>query len=425
MDPAQPVLILAGGLIAALAIGLLVGLERGWKDRGDPTGSRVAGFRTFGLIGLSGGLAATLDSGNGFVIAAAAIGLALLLREGFEAHIGATQEVSATTMVAALITFSLGAVSVKTSPLLAGAGAVVTAFVLWLREPMHRLLDRIEEHELSAFLRLLLISIVVLPVMPDAGLGPYAVINPRHIWWMVVLISGLSFVGYLGVKFLGERGGVGLLALAGGLASSTAATLSLARLSRNGPENAAAFAGGTAAAWAVMFLRTALIVAGIRPGVLQGLLLPFGVMLGVTALAGAVALWRRPSKTPVQLNLTNPLDLKSAIVFAVILAAALVVSRLAQEYWGQSGILSVAAIAGTVDTDAVTISMSRLTGGEITDQLAARAVIVAVVANTMFKGALAAVAGERSYGTRVLLTAALTVSCGLLATLAAIMTGWL
>ncbi|HRX74113.1 MAG TPA: MgtC/SapB family protein, partial [Hyphomonas sp.] len=173
MDTTQTALIIAGDLLAALAIGLLIGLERGWKDRADPTGSRVAGFRTFGLIGLVGGLTATLDAGNGFVISAGAIALALLLREGFEASIDETQNVSATTMVAAVITFALGAVAVKVSPLLAAGGGVVTAFILWLREPMHRLLDRIEQRELSAFLRLLLISVVVLPVMPNVGLGPW------------------------------------------------------------------------------------------------------------------------------------------------------------------------------------------------------------------------------------------------------------
>ena len=425
MGTSLSVLTLAGDLIAALAIGLLVGLERGWKERGDPTGSRVAGFRTFGLIGLSGGLAATLDTGNGFIIAAAAIGLALLLREGFEAHIGATRDVSATTMVAALITFSLGAVAVTISPLLAGAGAVITAFILWLREPMHHLLDRIEARELSAFLRLLLISIVVLPVMPDTGMGPYGVINPRHIWWMVVLISGLSFVGYLGVKFLGERGGVGLLALAGGLSSSTAVTLSFARLSRGTVERSSAFAGGTAAAWAVMVVRTTVIVAGLRPSLVPQLALPLGVMFAVAALIAGITLWLQSGKTPAQLALPNPLDLRSALVFAALLTAALVVSRMAQDYWGQGGILSVAAIAGAVDTDAVTISMSRLTEGELTDALASRAIIAAVITNTMFKGAIAAVVGSRVHGTRVLLTAALTVSAGLLGTLGALLLGWL
>ena len=423
MESTQSILELAGDLLAALAIGLLIGLERGWKDRADPTGSRVAGFRTFGLIGLVGGLAATLDTGNGFILAASAIGLAILLREGFEAHIDVTRDVSATTMVAALITFCLGAVSVKISPLLGAGGAVVTAFILWLRDPMHRLLDRIEQRELSAFLRLLLISIVVLPVMPDVGVGPWQVINPRHIWWMVVLISGLSFIGYLGVKFLGERGGVGLLALAGGLSSSTAVTLSFARLSRNSADRFAAFAGGTAAAWAVMFVRTALIVGSIRPSLLMSLALPMGAMFAVAALAALITLWLQSEKTPAQLALPNPLDIPSALIFAGLLTAALVISRMAQEYWGQSGIIGVAAIAGAVDADSITISMSRLTDGQITDQLASRAIITGVIANTVFKGVLAAAAGDRAFGTRVLLLGALTVSTGLAATIGAIMMG--
>jgi uncharacterized membrane protein (DUF4010 family) len=425
LETPDTILSLAGGLLAALAVGLLVGLERGWKDRGDPTGSRVAGFRTFGLVGLSGGLAASLDTGNGFVISASVIGLALLLREGFEASIGATRNVSATTMVAALITFSLGAVAVKVSPLLAAGGGVMTAFVLWLRGPMHRLLDRIDQKELGAFLRLLLISVVVLPVMPDVGMGPYEVINPRQIWWMVVLISGLGFIGYLGVKFLGERGGIGLLALAGGLASSTAATLSLARLSKSSTGAGSAFAGGTAAAWAVMFVRTVVIVTAIRPGLMPMLWLPLGVMFATTLLIAGITLGRQPEKTEAALSLPNPLDLKSAVVFAAVLTGALVLSRFAQDFWGQGGVFGVAVIAGAVDADAVTVSMGHLSAGELANAVAARAIIIAVVANTMFKTALAMVAGTRTYGGQVLLSGALTISSGLLATLGALALGWL
>ena len=425
MDAPQGVLITAGDLLAALAIGLLIGLERGWKGRDEPAGSRVAGFRTFGLIGLTGGLAASLDSGNGFIIAASAVGLSVVLHAGFEARIDVMRNVSATTMVAALITFSLGAISVKVSPLLGAAGAVITAFILWLREPMHHLLDRIEQRELSAFLRLLLISIVVLPVMPNVGMGPYGAINPRHIWWMVVLISGISFTGYVGVKFLGERAGVGLLAVAGGLSSSTAATLSLARLSRDNSERHYAFAGGTAVAWGVMFVRTLLIVAGLQPVLLPGLLLPLGTMLVVTALIGWLTLRRQSEKTPAQLALPNPLDIPSALFFAGILTAALVISRLAQEYWGQGGILGFAAITGAVDADAVTLSMSRLASDQGAEQLAVRAIVAAAISNTVFKGALAAMVGNRAFGNRVLLNAGLTVSGGLLAALLALFLGWL
>lgn len=424
MEAQQSVLNLAADLLAALAVGLIIGLERGWKERGDPNGSRVAGFRTFGLIGLTGGLAAALDPGNGFVIAAGAIGLALLLRQGFEAHIDETRNVSATTMVAALITFSLGGISVKLSPLLAGGGAVVTAFILWLREPMHRMLDKIDAHEMSAFLRLLLISIVVLPAMPDIGLGPYEVINPRHIWWMVVLISGLGFVGYVAVKALGERAGVGLLALAGGLASSTAATLSLSQLSKAGGR-ASAYAGGVAAAWAVMVVRTGLIVGAIRPALLPMLWLPLAAMLVASLLIAGILLWRQPEKTEAKLALPNPLDLKSALVFAAVLTGALVLSRLAQAMWGDSGVLGVATIAGAVDADAVTLSMGRLSTGDLSDQVAAQAIVIAVVVNTLFKVALALGAGTRRFSNMVLLTGAMTVSSALLGTVVAMSLGWL
>jgi len=424
LEPPQSIMTLAANLFAALAIGLIVGLERGWKERGDPTGSRVAGFRTFGLIGLVGGLAASLDPGNGFVISAGVIGLALLLRQGFEAHIDETRNVSATTMIAALITFSLGAVSVKLSPLLAGGGAVVTAFILWLREPMHGLLNRIDANEMSAFLRLLLISIVVLPAMPDVGLGPYQVINPRHIWWMVVLISGLGFIGYVSVKALGERAGVGLLALAGGLASSTAATLSLSQLSKAGGR-ASAYAGGVAMAWSVMVMRTVLIVAAIRPALLPMLWLPMAAMLTATLMVAGALLWRQPSKTEAKLALPNPLDLKSAIVFAAVLTLALVLSRVAQAAWGESGVFGVATIAGAVDADAVTLSMGRLSAGELSDQVAARAIVIGVVVNTLFKVALALGVGTQRFRNMVLMTGAITISSVLLAVTAALSFGWL
>ena len=411
METPESVLTLAGSLLAALATGLIIGLERGWKERGDPSGSRVAGFRTFGLIALSGGLMAVLDAGNGFVISAGAIGLALLLRQGFEAHIDETRNVSATTMIAALITFSLGAVAVRVSPLLAGGGAVVTAFILWLRQPMHRLLDKIDAHEMSAFLRLLLISIVVLPAMPDIGLGPYEVINPRHIWWMVVLISALGFVGYVGVKALGERAGVGLLAIAGGLASSTAATLSMSQLSNAGGRPSA-YAGGVAVAWAVMVARTALIVGAIRPALLPELWIPLLAMFSIPILAAGFMFRRQTAKTEATLALPNPLDLKSAMMFAAILTAALVLSRAAQAAWGDSGVLGVAAIAGAVDADAVTLSMGRLSAADLSDQIAARAIIIAVIVNTLFKVSLALGTGEQRFRKLVLLTGMLTVSAG-------------
>jgi len=259
-----------------------------------------------------------------------------------------------------------------------------------------------------------LITIVVLPAMPDVGFGPYDVINPRHIWWMVVLISALGFVGYVGVKALGERSGVGLLAFAGGLASSTAATLSLSQLSKGGG-GSTAYAGGVAAAWAVMVARTALIVAIIRPSLLPHLWLPLSAMFAVPLLAAAFMLRRQTEKTEAALSLPNPLNLKSAIIFAAVLTAALVLSRIAQEAWGDNGVLGVASIAGAVDADAVTLSMGRLSATDLSDLTAARAIVIAVVANTLFKVMLAISAGAPGFRKLVLLTGVLTVSAGAIA----------
>jgi uncharacterized membrane protein (DUF4010 family) len=400
------------GLLTALGIGLLIGLERGWKDRADPDGSRVAGFRTIGLIGFLGGLFAFIDTGSGLVIAAGFVGLALLLREGFEAQIDVTRTVSVTTMVAALSAYALGALAVLGHSQAAAAGAVIVAFVLWLRTPLHALLHRIEEKELSAFLRLLLISVVVLPVLPDQSYGPYEAFNPRSIWWMVVLISGLGFAGYLGVKWLGSRRGVGLLAISGSFASSTAVTLSFARFSRQDAGDARALVGGTALAWTGMIVRTALILGAFAPSLIAPLALPFGFMLVVALGTSGFFLLRRETQAAPDLVLSNPLDLRSALFFAALLATALFLSRAAADMLGPIGIYGIALVAGAVDVDTVSLSMVRMSATGLDTETAAIAVALAAIANTLLKGIIAIVAGEGAYRRRCMAVAMIMALAG-------------
>lgn len=400
------------GLLTALGMGLLIGLERGWKDRADPDGSRVAGFRTIGLIGFLGGLFAFIDTGSGLVIAAGFVGLALLLREGFEAQIDVTRTVSVTTMVAALSAYALGALAVLGHSQAAAAGAVIVAFVLWLRTPLHALLHRIEEKELSAFLRLLLISVVVLPVLPDQSYGPYEAFNPRSIWWMVVLISGLGFAGYLGVKWLGSRRGVGLLAISGSFASSTAVTLSFARFSRQDAGDARALVGGTALAWTGMIVRTALILGAFAPSLIAPLALPFGFMLVVALGTSGFFLLRRETQAAPDLVLSNPLDLRSALFFAALLATALFLSRAAADMLGPIGIYGIALVAGAVDVDTVSLSMVRMSATGLDTETAAIAVALAAIANTLLKGIIAIVAGEGAYRRRCMAVAMIMALAG-------------
>ena len=399
-------------LTAALAVGLLIGLERGWKDRTDPDGSRVAGFRTIGLIGLLGGLAMLIDGGRGFVLAAGFVGLALLLREGFEAQIDATSEVSVTTMIAALTAYALGAIAVSGRPQLAAIGGVATTFILWLRVPFHGLLNRIEEKELNAFLHWLLISIVVLPVLPDQAYGPYDALNPRTIWLMVILISGLGFAGYLGMKWLGRRRGSILLAVSGGMVSSTAATLAFSRLAKKDEAGLNAMVGGVAIAWAMMFIRTLVIIGILAPSLVPSLALPLGVMFLICAGAATFQYARVSTGRTEGIELSNPLDLKTAALFTFILTTGMLASKAASNMFGDAGLYAVSIIAGAIDIEAISLSLTQMVGREVAVPVAAIAVVAAAVANTLFKGSLAAISGGGRFGRQCLILAVATAGSG-------------
>ncbi|MBM3541337.1 MAG: MgtC/SapB family protein, partial [Alphaproteobacteria bacterium] len=214
-----------GRLGLALALGILVGIERGWHAREEPEGSRVAGVRSFALSGLLGGLAGSLAEDMGEALLAAMFlahaGVMILFRLRATA---ASHDYGSTTTVAALVTFALGALAVRGPMEAAAAGAVLTALLLGIKPVLHGWLARLEYAELMATLKLLAMSVVLLPVLPDRGFGPWQALNPYELWWMVVLVASLSYVGYFAAEMAGPRRGAVLAALAGGLVSSTAVT---------------------------------------------------------------------------------------------------------------------------------------------------------------------------------------------------------
>jgi|SRR5579863_4328102 len=208
----------------ALALGLLIGLERGWEYRELPEGGRGAGIRTFGLVSLLSAVAVQLwGPEHDLFLSASIIGVALLMGLGYWRESGRDQDVSVTTGLAALLTFALGAMAGAGQLAVAASAAVVVTLILGFQVEPHRLVAHIERQELSATRRLLLISVVMLPVLPDRGFGPWTAINPYQIWWMVVMIAALSYLGYFAMKFLGERRGVLLTGLLGGMLSSIVA----------------------------------------------------------------------------------------------------------------------------------------------------------------------------------------------------------
>ena len=402
------------GLGLSLAIGLLVGVERGWQERDAPEGARIAGIRTFGLVGLLGGLWAVIGEVLGMVllgIAFAAIAALMITAHLQDVRTG--RDVGVTTVVAALVTFALGALAVLGYTKEAAAGAVVTTALLSLKPVLHGWLRRIESLQLFAGIKLLLISVVVLPVLPDQGYGPWQALNPYQIWWMVVLIAAISFAGYVSMRAAGVRRGVLLTGLLGGLASSTATTVTLARLQR-GTDLRALLAAGIVAASAIMFPRILLEVAVVNRALLTPLVFPLALM---TAITVGSALWlARHSRTSTSEPITqvrNPMELIPALQFGLFLALVMLLTQGLNEWLGERGLYLLAAISGIADVDAITLSLANLARGSDATDAMWRGIILAAMVNTVFKGLLATFIAGRALAVYVLPVMGLTALIGL------------
>lgn len=388
----------------ALALGLLIGVERGWSSREEAEGNRLAGLRTFGLVGLLGGLWGLLAHetgpillGFGFVALAAVVLLAHLQT------VRRDQDLGVTTAVAALVTFSLGGLTTLGMAVPAAASAVIVTILLGLKPVLHDWLRRLSQDELAAVLKLALISVVILPILPNRGFGPWNALNPYAIWWMVVLIAGISFVGYFAVRIAGPRRGLPLTGLLGGLASSTATTLSFSRMGRHRPGLHTLLAAGITLSAATMFPRMLLEVAVVRPALLP-VLTPTLAVMTVLAYGGAWLVWqrsRRDGDTGDGVALKNPFELGPALQFGALLAGVLLLAEGARAWLGDAGIYLLAAASGLSDVDAITLSLARMSGQGLEAEVAARGIILAGVVNTAVKAALVAVVAGWRLGGRV------------------------
>lgn len=429
------------GLAAALAVGLVIGLERGWREREQAEGSRVAGLRTFALIGLFGGVAAQLRGPFGaWPLAAGLLALALVTVVSYSAWVRSSGRLSATTTVAALLTFVLGALAAAGSPALAAGVAVVVAVLLDLKSTLHRWLRRIEQRELSAALQMLVLSVVILPLLPDRGYGPYEALNPYRLWWAVVLVSGLSLGGHVAMRASGPQRGLLWTGLLGGLASSTAATLTLARQARQDPALRRAAAAGILAACGVMFLRMTLIAVSLQPSLGRALAAPL-LAAGATLLALALLQWRRlgglwqatsthdeaPAGTDgAGGDEPQPFDLSVALGFAAFLGAMAVLGRAAHDLFGTTGLYGLALVSGVADVDAILITLARMqAGGNLAMGAAVAATLLAAASNQVSKAGIAWVSGGAALGQRVALGYALATLAAALGAGLAALAGWL
>jgi len=409
-------------LASALAIGLLIGAERGWSAR-DILDTRLsAGIRTFGLIGLLGGLA-TLLAGHFGALAwlGMLLGVIVLATAAYLIDRRDDRDPGLTSEVALLLTFLLGSLALAHSRLLAGSCAVVVALLLSLKEPMHSGLKRLSADELSGALKLLFISLVLLPALPNQGYGPWQVFNPYVTWWMVVLIAGLGFVAYVAIRLVGTRHGLLLTALLGSVVSSTAMTLTLARL-HGRRELHALLACGLLGTSALVFPRVLLEVALINPPLVTGLLWPLAAATLVYAL-GALYWWQRANSSTLPADaeppLKNPFEFGPALRFALLLALILLLVEIARRELGDVGVYLVAALSGLTDADAITLSLSRSALSELQPQVATRGIALAVISNSLIKGVLIALIG----GPRLALMTLPPMAAGLALGLALVFVG--
>lgn len=405
-------------LAVALGIGLLVGLERGWRLRDEAEGSRIAGFRTFALSGLLGGGAAALTVATAPIVLGIALAAYAATFAAFHWIDARSGKRSVTSVVAGLLTFVLGALAVLGDQTVAIAAAVAMTLLLALRQPLHRWVASLEWPEIRAVLILLAMTFLLLPLLPDRPIDPWAAINPREIWMFAILVAAISFAGYVAVRLFGERLGIMMAAMAGGLASSTATTLTLARLGREKPESHRLVTAGILAASTVMTVRVAVLAMALNPALLAPLAPALAAMGATLVLLTLLLLLGRRRSAGAQLEVRNPLDLGMALQLAALIAAVMLATRLLETPSGEGGILGMAAVSGLVDVDALTISMARLSRDDFGLDTAAHAIALGVAVNSIFKAGIALWVGGGRVGLQVSAATVLGLAAG--ATLLAI-----
>lgn len=391
----DPQLELIWKLGTSLAIGLLIGIERGWHGRTEDEGDRVAGIRTFSLSGLLGGIWAVLIPYTGEWI----LGLVFIAFTGliiasyvFEQKAPDEHDIGITTEVGLLLTFTLGAWAALGYQIEALATAVVVTTLLSIKPVLHSWLQKIEMEVIYAGIKLLIISVILLPLLPNQGYGPWNTLNPYWIWWMVVLISGLSFLGYILVKYAGEDKGTLLTSIIGGLASSTAVTISLAQFAKQQKKaKPHIYVAGVLIASVIMLVRVFIEVSVVNRGLLDPLWIPLTVMLILT-LGCVFWLWMKSEDESTEenpkLDLGNPLQLPTALKFGALLAVILVLATALQEWFGDQGVYLLSLLSGLMDVDAITLSLSKMAQAEITAAVATLGIVIAVISNTLVKAGL-------------------------------------
>jgi uncharacterized membrane protein (DUF4010 family) len=393
----------------AIACGLLIGIERGFDLRGLRAGTRVAGVRTFTLIGLVSGLAGLIGRyGQPLAAGGLVLGMAAIVAVGYAKRPGLSDRPDATTPAATMATIGLGFVAGSGEPGFAIAGATIVTLLLALKAELHGLLDKLDEDDVKALARYAVVAGAVLPFLPNGHYGPLHAWNPQRLWLVVVLVTGFSFLGYVANRIFGERHGTIATALIGGAYSSTAVTQALSQ--RLGSEKrGGAEPAGIALASAVMYLRIPVLIAVLATRVLPPILV---LILPATVVAWAAGFWlyRKAPRADAPTPPRNPIAILPALGFVIFVALAAVAAAWAQGRFGQSGIAVLLLIIGSMDVDVAIVTLGTLPAAAISPLLAAMAISGTAIANMAVKIAITLVyAGRKGVAAAIALTASVLV----------------
>ncbi|MGV8938981.1 MAG: MgtC/SapB family protein [Allorhizobium sp.] len=385
----------------ALSIGASVGVERHWRERDEAEGARTAGIRTFTMIGMLGGAAGLIEQAlgplssysgialTGFLLALAGVMAVFELREAI-----AQNRYSVTSVIAAMLTYALGALAVLGDMALASAGGVALVALLASREPLHAAIRRLQWVELRSAIILLTMSFVLLPIIPRQPIGPFGGVSPASIMILAIMLAAISFAGYVAVRLLGPSHGDLVAGAIGGVVSSTATTIAFARRSKEGASSRL-LAAGAIAAGGVSLARTAIVVGTLGATLLPALLPPLLAGAAVMALY-AVLLAYRGGPTGEPEVPANPFELLSVAKMAVLLVAVAFLARAATQYFGDAGLLTASALSALADVDAATVTVTSMLSS-LSAPTAAQAIGVAVLANLGAKAVYASVIATRGF----------------------------
>ena len=398
-------------LLVAALLGFLIGLER--ERKREMQGSIFAGIRTFPIIAIFGAIIGLLTNDHGTAVLITGLVAITVMAALAYWRESSGEKIGGTTGFAVLVTFGLGAFAALNLVGAALAGAIIVTGLLSMRKELRDLSNTVTRQDLFAVVQFAAVSLIVLPLVPDESCGPWGVWNPRSIWLQVVLISGISFLGYVAMKLAGPQRGSVLSGVLGGFASSTAVMLTFSRRSAENPQLSGTFSFAALAASTTSVIRIYVIIALIEPALANAAIMPLAAIMLTCAIGGLAGQLRRREAHSEDVQISNPFELRTALEFALIYAAILLATKAAGEWLGTGGIYMASFLGGIIRPDAIALSLTGTAFESLDLTVAVRALTLAIAVNCVFKATVGSTLGSRQFRRSVVATLVIAALAGI------------